>query len=246
MPEMPEVETIKRVIEPQIVGLKIDSVITNHSQVIAYPDMYLFEQETSGQIINRMSRRGKYLTIHFDSGDRLILHLRMTGQLLVTPHDYPMENHTHLIMNLSNRTQLRYIDVRRLGRFWLFGKNDIDDKSGLEKLGMEPLDDSLTASYLVAHLSKRKRPIKEMLHDQTVIAGIGNIYSDEILHAAGIYPDKYCSALSDKEWNSLVVKIREIIRNSIETNRMSPQEYLEGKGKEYRNIPDLRVYGQKQ
>lgn len=245
MPEMPEVETIKRIIEPQIVGLKIDSVITNHSQVIAYPDMYRFEQETNGQTINNMSRRGKYLTIHFDSGDRLILHLRMTGQLLVTPHDYPMENHTHLIMNLSNGTQLRYIDVRRLGRFWLFGKNDIDDKSGLEKLGMEPLDNNLTAPYLVAHLSKRKRPIKEMLHDQTVIAGIGNIYSDEILHAAGIYPGKYCSDLSDKEWNSLVVKIREIIRNSIETNRMSPQEYLEGKGKEYRNMPDLRVYGQK-
>lgn len=245
MPEMPEVETIKRIIEPQIVGLKIDSVITNHSQVIAYPDMYRFEQETNGQTINNMSRRGKYLTIHFDSGDRLILHLRMTGQLLVTPHDYPMENHTHLIMNLSNGTQLRYIDVRRLGRFWLFGKNDIDDKSGLEKLGMEPLDNNLTAPYLVAHLSKRKRPIKEMLHDQTVIAGIGNIYSDEILHAAGIYPGKYCSDFSDKEWNSLVVKIREIIRNSIETNRMSPQEYLEGKGKEYRNMPDLRVYGQK-
>lgn len=245
MPEMPEVETIKRIIEPQIVGLKIDSVITNHSQVIAYPDMYRFEQETNGQTINNMSRRGKYLTIHFDSGDRLILHLRMTGQLLVTPHDYPMENHTHLIMNLSNGTQLRYIDVRRLGRFWLFGKNDIDDKSGLEKLGMEPLDNNLTAPYLVAHLSKRKRPIKEMLHDQTVIAGIGNIYSDEILHAAGIYPGKHCSDLSDNEWNCLVVKIREIIRNSIEINRMSPQEYLEGKGKEYRNMPDLRVYGQK-
>lgn len=245
MPEMPEVETIKRIIEPQIVGVKIDSVITNHSQVIAYPDMYRFEQETNGQTINKMSRRGKYLTIHFDSGDRLILHLRMTGQLLVTPHNYPMENHTHLIMNLSNGTQLRYIDVRRLGRFWLFGKNDIDDKSGLEKLGMEPLDNNLTAPYLVAHLSKRKRPIKEMLHDQTVIAGIGNIYSDEILHAAGIYPGKYCSDLSDKEWNSLVVKIQEIIRNSIETNRMSPQEYLEGKGKEYRNMPYLRVYGQK-
>lgn len=97
-------------------------MITNHSQVIAYPDMYRFEQETNGQTINKMSRRGKYLTIHFDSGDRLILHLRMTGQLLVTPHNYPMENHTHLIMNLSNGTQLRYIDVRRLGRFWLFGK----------------------------------------------------------------------------------------------------------------------------
>lgn len=92
MPEMPEVETIKRIIEPQIVGLSIDSVITNHSQVIAYPDMYRFEQKMSGQTVNRMSRRGKYLTIHFNSGDSLVLHLRMTGQLLVTPSDYPMEN----------------------------------------------------------------------------------------------------------------------------------------------------------
>ena len=245
MPEMPEVETIKRIIEPQIVGLSIDSVITNHSQVIAYPDMYRFEQKMSGQTVNRMSRRGKYLTIHFNSGDSLVLHLRMTGQLLVTPSDYPMENHTHLIFNLSNGSQIRYIDVRRLGRFWLFNKNEIDDKSGQGKLGIEPLDEKLTASYLVARLGERKRPIKEILNEQSVIAGIGNIYSDEILYAAGIYPGKKCSDLSDKEWERLVLKIKEIVNNSIETNRMSPQEYLEGKGKEYRNMPDLRVYGQK-
>lgn len=245
MPEMPEVETIKRIVEPQIVGLSIDSVITNHSQVIAYPDMYRFEQKMSGQTVNRMSRRGKYLTIHFNSGDSLVLHLRMTGQLLVTPSDYPMENHTHLIFSLSNGSQIRYIDVRRLGRFWLFDKNEIDDKSGQEKLGIEPLDDKLTASYLVVRLGERKRPIKEILNEQSVIAGIGNIYSDEILYAAGIYPGKKCSDLSDKEWERLVLKIKEILNNSIETNRMSPQEYLEGKGKEYRNMSDLRVYGQK-
>ena len=245
MPEMPEVETIKRIVEPQIVGLSIDSVITNHSQVIAYPDMYRFEQKMSGQTVNRMSRRGNYLTIHFNSGDSLVLHLRMTGQLLVTPSDYPMENHTHLIFNLSNGSQIRYIDVRRLGRFWLFDKNEIDDKSGQEKLGIEPLDDKLTASYLVVRLGERKRPIKEILNEQSVIAGIGNIYSDEILYAAGIYPGKKCSDLSDKEWERLVLKIKEILNNSIETNRMSPQEYLEGKGKEYRNMSDLSVYGQK-
>ncbi len=245
MPEMPEVETIKRIVESQIVGLSIDSVITNHSQVIAYPDMYRFEQKMSGQTVNHMSRRGKYLTSHFNSGDSLVLHLRMTGQLLVTPSDYPMENHTHLIFNLSNGSQIRYIDVRRLGRFWLFDKNEIDDKSGQEKLGIEPLDDKLTASYLVVRLGERKRPIKEILNEQSVIAGIGNIYSDEILYAAGIYPGKKCSDLSDKEWERLVLKIKEILNNSIETNRMSPQEYLEGKGKEYRNMSDLRVYGQK-
>lgn len=88
----------------------------------------------------------------------------------------------------------------------------------------------MTASYLVARLGERKRPIKEILNEQSVIAGIGNIYSDEILYAAGIYPGKKCSDLSDKEWERLVLKIKEILNNSIETNRMSPQEYLEGKG----------------
>lgn len=243
MPELPEVETIRRIIEPQIVGQTISAVTVNHPQIIGYPDVDNFAGQLAGQTIKSISRRGKFLTIHFTNGDRLVLHLRMTGQFLVTPKDYPEEKHTHLIADLSGGSQIRYIDVRRFGRFWYLKANETDEITGQDKLGVEPLDDSLTADYLKMKLGKRKKAIKEMLHDQSIVAGIGNIYSDEILSAAGIFPEEKCADLNNDEWELLTKKIKEIITWGIHTNQMTSEEYLAGKGKEYRNIPNLRVYG---
>ena len=243
MPEMPEVETIRRIIEPQVAGQTICTVTVNHPQVIGYPDVENFKLNLTGQTIEYMSRRGKYLTFHFANGDRMVLHLRMTGQLLVTPKDYPQEKHTHMIADLSGGEQIRYIDVRRFGRFWYLKAEETDEITGQDKLGLEPLDGTLTADYLKEKLGKRKKPIKEMLHEQSVVAGIGNIYSDEILSAAGIFPGEKCVDLRDGDWALLAEKIREIICWGIDTNKMSAKEYLAGKGKEYSNIPNLRVYG---
>lgn len=243
MPEMPEVETIRRIIEPQIAGQTISAVAVNHPQVIGYPDVGNFKSQLTGQTIKRMDRRGKFLTFHFVNGDRMVLHLRMTGQLLVTPTDYPEEMHTHLIAQLSGGCQVRYIDVRRFGRFWYLKSGEEDHVTGQDKLGLEPLDEMLTSDYLKAKIGKRKKPIKEMLHDQSVIAGIGNIYSDEILNAAGIYPEEKCMDLEADDWVKLTENIKKVIRWGIETNEMTSEEYLAGKGKEYRNIPNLRVYG---
>ncbi|MDO5574778.1 MAG: bifunctional DNA-formamidopyrimidine glycosylase/DNA-(apurinic or apyrimidinic site) lyase [bacterium] len=243
MPEMPEVEIIRRIIEPQIAAQKVMSVSVNHSQIIGYPEADEFVRLLSGQTFKNMSRRGKFLTFHFENEDKLVLHLKMTGQLLVTPFDYPEEKHTHLIINLSGGNQIRYIDVRRFGRFWYLKKDEIDTVTGQDKLGLEPFDETFTAEYLKKKLSKRKKSIKEMLHDQSIIAGIGNIYSDEILSEAGIYPEEKCMDLEDADWEKLTDKVREIIAWGIDTNEMTPEEYLAGKGKEYSNIPNLRVYG---
>ncbi|RUT50552.1 bifunctional DNA-formamidopyrimidine glycosylase/DNA-(apurinic or apyrimidinic site) lyase [Campylobacter fetus] len=243
MPEMPEVETIRRIIEPQIAGQKVMSVIVNHPQIIGHPSAAEFVKLLSGQTFQNMSRRGKFLTVHFENGDSIVVHLRMTGQFLVTLPDYEEEKHTHLILNLSGGNQIRYIDVRRFGRFWYLKKDENDTVTGQDKLGVEPLDDTLTAGYLKAKLEKRKKAIKEMLHDQSIVAGIGNIYSDEILSAAGIYPEEKCADLTDGDWEILAEKIKEIIAWGINTNEMTPEEYLTGKGKEYSNIPNLRVYG---
>ena len=243
MPEMPEVETIKRIIEPQIAGKKIQSVTVNNVQIIGYPDGDTFTKLLTGQVIKNMSRKGKFLTFYFENYDRMVLHLKMTGQLLVTPSDYPEEKHTHLIANLSDGNQIRYIDVRRFGRFWYLKKEEDDTVTGQYKLGLEPFDGKLTPQYLKIKLGKRKKSIKEMLHDQTIVAGIGNIYSDEILSASGIYPEEKCMDLEDDDWNTLTAKIKEIIAWGIGTNQMTPEEYLAGKGKEYSNIPNLRVYG---
>lgn len=242
MPELPEVETVKRIIEPQIVGQKIIDVLLDNPQVLAHPDKDAFKKELKNQTISSMSRKGKFLTIHFASNARLVLHLRMTGQLLVTAADFPLEKHTHLISKLANGRQIRYIDVRRFGRFWFLKKDEADTVTGQDKLGLEPFDKKLTASFLKSKASTRKRAVKDMLLDQTIVAGIGNIYADEILFAAKIHPQESCCNLSDSNWRELAKKIKEIIVWGIDTNKISADEYLAGKGKEYRNTPLLKIY----
>lgn len=244
MPELPEVETIKRVIEPQIQGLTIQHVTVKRPEVTAYPAAREFCGRLTGQTISHLTRRGKFLSVHLDSGDRMILHLRMTGCLLITPAGCPEEKHTHVIFSLNSGKELRFSDTRRFGRFWLLGKDEADTYSGIRKLGAEPLDEELTATYLSSRLGKRRKAIKECLLDQHIIAGIGNIYSDEILFTAGIYPARPANSLNMDEWEQLTAVIPERISFFIDTNRITPEDYLETKGQDYRNTPYLQVYGQ--
>ena len=243
MPELPEVETIKRVIEPQIQGLSIQSMDIRRSEVVAHPSADEFSQRLIGQTVDRMERRGKFLLICFRSGDRVILHLRMTGCLLLTPADYPEEKHTHLVFRLENGMELRFSDTRRFGRFWLLGEGETDLYSGVPQLGMEPFDPAFRAEYLRIRLGNRKKAIKECLMDQNVVAGIGNLYSDEILFAARIYPGRPAGSLAGKEWERLCAAIPEQLSRFIDRNAMTPEEYLETRGQEYRNAPYLQVYG---
>ncbi|MCM1285053.1 MAG: bifunctional DNA-formamidopyrimidine glycosylase/DNA-(apurinic or apyrimidinic site) lyase [Acetobacter sp.] len=243
MPELPEVETIKNVIKQQIEGLKIDRLLLERPEIIAHPTAEEFCNTITGQIISSMSRRGKFIIINLNSGDCVIIHLRMTGCLLVTPSDYPKETHTHIIFSLSNSTQLRFSDTRRFGRFWLIRDNETDIYSGIHKLGIEPFDDELTAQYLQKNFGKRKKAIKECLLNQSVVAGIGNIYSDEILFKAKINPSRSANSLSQIEWKMLADVIPERLSYFIERNVITPFDYLETKGKEYRNTPFLQVYG---
>jgi len=157
MPELPEVETVRRILEPQLAGRRVETVEIRNPQIIAYPDAEQFAELLHDQTISAMSRRGKFLTIHFSGGDRLCLHLRMTGQLLVVTADVPVEKHTHLLLSLSDGSQLRYIDVRRFGRFWYFRRGEADNITGRSKLGPEPSDPAVTAAYLQEKLGGRKK-----------------------------------------------------------------------------------------
>ena len=243
MPELPEIETIKSVIEPQIKGLTIEKVTVNRPEVIAQPCSTQFCKAVTGQTISSMARRGKFLIIHLTNESRIILHLRMTGCLLVTPPDYPTEKHTHIIMRLNNGTELRFSDTRRFGRFWLIRNGEEDTYSGIGKLGLEPLSAECNAEYLQSRFGKRKKAIKECLLDQSVIAGIGNIYSDEILFRARISPVRPANSLAAEEWLCLAAEIPECLSYFIEKNRITPEDYLQTKGQDYRNTPFLQVYG---
>ncbi len=243
MPELPEVETIRRILDSQLKGQKIHAVRVNHPQVIAYPDADRFCEELTGQTFCGTGRRGKFMCLYLKNGLKIVLHLRMTGCLLVVPPEYPRENHTHLVMILENGNELRFSDIRRFGRFWLLQKDEEDVYSGIHKLGLEPTDENLTAEYLQRHFGKSRKAIKTCLLEQNVICGIGNIYSDEILFAARLHPQRQAVTLSEEEWTILAETIRHQIVYFTEMNEMTPEEFLAGKGKEYRNTPYFQVYG---
>ncbi|MDV0443687.1 bifunctional DNA-formamidopyrimidine glycosylase/DNA-(apurinic or apyrimidinic site) lyase [Methanorbis rubei] len=243
MPELPEIETIKRVLLPQMKDATIKTLTVKRPEVIAYPTAGEFCKRLAGQKICDVNRRGKFLTVLLESGDSFTLHLRMTGCLLVTPSDYPAEKHTHIVFELDNGNEIRFSDTRRFGRFWFFQNGETDSYSGIDKLGLEPFDRRLTSEYLKDRFGTRRKSIKECLLDQSAIAGIGNIYSDEILFAAKLLPKRPANTLIIDEWQRLISKISEVLIYFIEKNAVTPEEYLQGKGQEYRNTPFLRVYG---
>ncbi|MFR1760297.1 MAG: bifunctional DNA-formamidopyrimidine glycosylase/DNA-(apurinic or apyrimidinic site) lyase, partial [Christensenellaceae bacterium] len=224
-------------------GLMIDKVMVNRPEVVAHPGSDAFCKRLVGQTIDRMERRGKYLLMRLNSSDRVVIHLRMTGCLLYTPADLPQEKHTHITFQLHNGKELRFSDTRRFGRLWLIASGEADPYSGIEKLGKEPFDLDLCAEYLRARLGNRKKAIKECLLEQGLIAGIGNIYSDEILFAAKIYPARPAKALTEQEWTRLAAAIPQQLSYFIEKNEMTPEEYVQSKGQHYRNAPFLKVYG---
>lgn len=148
-----------------------------------------------------------------------------------------------MVFYLNDGNELRFSDTRRFGRLWLIGKDEEDIYSGIKKLGAEPLEQGFSAGYLKERLKARKRAIKECLLDQNAVAGIGNIYSDEILFTAKIHPVRPACSLTEEEWERLAAAIRERLAYFIEKNQITPEEYLETKGKDYRNTPFLQVYG---
>lgn len=243
MPELPEVETVRRVIEPQITGRSIGSVTIRRNEIIAHPDAGEFVSLIAGKSIRGMYRRGKFLIIILEGNDTIVIHLRMTGYLIAAPADYPEEKHTHIIFHLGDGMELRFSDQRRFGRLWLIGKDEHDSYTGLSKLGLEPSDFRLNAAYLKERLGKRRKSIKECLLDQSVIAGIGNIYSDEILFEAGVAPQREARTLSDDEWCRLSSTIPAVMEFFTERNMIDSEEYLRTGGKEYRNTPYIRIYG---
>lgn len=243
MPELPEVETVRRVLEGQLRGRAIEDVRIARPEVVARPDAQGLREALRGAVISGMGRRGKFLRIGLADGGELVVHLRMTGCLLLAPAALPPERHTHLTIALAGGDELRFSDMRRFGRVWLRRAGERDDFTGMAELGPEPFDAALTGEYLRARLGRSRRPIKECLMDQRALAGIGNIYSDEILFAARLRPSRPAASLGGEDWERLSRLIPERMAFFVEKSAISPEDYLAGRGMDYRNTPFLQVYG---
>ena len=242
MPELPEVETVRRVLEPQLCGRTVAAVAIGRAEVIAYPSPGEFTAATTGRMIRAVDRRGKFLRIVTEGGC-IVVHLRMTGRLLVTPCGYPAEPHTHVVLTLENGWELRFIDPRRFGRLWFISETETDTYSGIHRLGREPFDPAVNAAYLQKVFGSCGRAVKTCLLDQRAVAGIGNIYSDEILFAAGIDPRRRAGTLSSGEWEALGHALPQVLQKAVDDNATTAEEYLAGRGREYRNTPFFQVYG---
>ena len=238
MPELPEVETIVRDLRHSLVGQKITGVAIYWERTVDRPSPEEFRTRLVGQRILAVGRRGKFVVLHLEQGD-LIVHLRMTGQLLVAPAEAaPEGRHLRVVLALDGR-RLLYNDARKFGRMYL-----VDDaEEVLGELGPEPLEGGFTAERLAACLGRRRGAVKSLLLDQKVLAGIGNIYADEALHMAGIAPQRPACALSQDEIAALCRAIRGELERGIRNRGTTLSDYRDAAGREGEHRGYLRVYG---
>jgi len=224
MPELPEVETIKNELAPWIVGHSFTKVNVLDARLVCDCPAREVRRGLIGQKVESLERRGKYLIFHLSNGRSLIIHLRMTGSLLLDPQEDT--RYARAVFHLSNGHRFVFSDRRRLGKIWL-----VDDAGTVVcKLGPEPLDRRFTPDILEQRLSRHHIPIKAALLDQRIVAGIGNMYTDEALFAARIHPLRKADELSAKEVQTLHNSIRKVLRAAIGSKGASVDTYVRPEG----------------
>lgn len=241
MPELPEVETIARTLRegkqdsPGIVGMTITEVSVHWAKTVATPDLQSFKKLIVGQKIMDISRRAKYLVLKLDQ-DTLLIHLRMSGDLLIGQAGEQLADHVRVSFELDKSWQLAFNDTRKFGRMWLLE----DPQMIFEKLGPEPFDPALTGQAFWQRLQRYKRQIKPLLLDQSFIAGIGNIYADEALHLSKLHPLSRSEKISQQQADSLISNIRQVLEEGIRRNGASIDWVY--RGGDFQNY--FRVYQQ--
>ena len=216
MPELPEVETFARQLKPELVGKTILAADLRWNRTLATPSPKKFKEQIQGQKILDVGRRAKYLNIRLKDFN-LLIHLRMSGDLLIRNSTIGSEKHDRLILKLSGNKSLAFNDTRKFGRVWLTA--NIEDVLG--KLGPEPFSKQFTPQWLHTALHQKKRQLKPLLLDQTFLAGLGNIYTDEALHIAKLHPVATSDSVTAKQAEALHEAIRKVLKEGIRRNGAS-------------------------
>ena len=216
MPELPEVETFVRQLKPALVGKTILSADLRWNRTLAAPAPQKFREQIVGQKIKDVSRRAKYLVFQLSSF-QLLIHLRMSGDLLIKNSTIGPEKHDRLVLKLSGNKSLIFNDTRKFGRVWLTANQE----DVLGKLGPEPFSKEFTPQWLHTALHTRKRQLKPLLLDQTFLAGLGNIYTDEALHMAKLHPVAASDSVTVQQAEALHEAIRKVLKAGIRRNGAS-------------------------
>ncbi|RVU70568.1 MULTISPECIES: bifunctional DNA-formamidopyrimidine glycosylase/DNA-(apurinic or apyrimidinic site) lyase [Lactobacillus] len=242
MPELPEVETVRRTLIPLIEGKTIAKVVLWYPKIVA-TDHQEFVNELPGKKVLDIDRYAKYLLIRLSDDLTIVSHLRMEGKYHLTTPDAPKDKHDHVEFIFTDGTALRYNDVRKFGRMQLILTGTERETTGIGKLGYEPNSPEFTAAYLVQGLSRKQKNIKNTLLDQTVVAGLGNIYVDEVLWRTKIHPLSVAKKIPAAKVRELHDNINQIIAEAIRLRGTTVHTYLDANGEVGGFQNKLQVYG---
>jgi formamidopyrimidine-DNA glycosylase len=243
MPELPEVETLARDLRATVVGRRVESVEVLREDVLRMPPADVFRKLLAGQSVISVDRRGKFLLLGLDGGDELMVHLGMTGHLLVCDAGVPTARHTHLRARLDDGRELRFDDTRRFGRVAYGSRALLEESRVLPPLGLEPLSDEFTVAELDRLLRGSTRMLKSALLEQDRVAGLGNIYVDEACFLAGVRPTRRCHRLTRAQRRALHGAIQTVLRQAIANRGSSVDDYRDVWNATGRNQEVLQVYG---
>lgn len=233
MPELPEVETIARRLRPHLIGKTILDADLRWSRTLATPSPKLFKQQIKGQEIREVTRRAKFFILQLSDAS-LLIHLRMSGDLLIRDSTIRPEKHDRLVLKLSDNQSLVFNDTRKFGRVWFTSSPE----AVLGRLGPEPLSRDFTTQWLYHELGRRHRQLKPLLLDQTFLAGLGNIYADEALHIAKLHPLVLSNSVTLEQARILREAVRKVLKEGIRRNGASIDWVY--RGGEFQN--HFRVY----
>jgi len=248
--ELPEVEVMRRDLERDVVGRRIKATevkgTKNAMRVIRrHAKRKDFTSRLDGRKIAKVERRGKYLLLHLDSGDVLVVHFGMSGQLQRGTGRVPLAPHTHVVLTFQQGGDLRFIDPRTFGELFMATADEVGKVKELQHIAIDPLDQVFTWPTFQYLLAQRGAKMKQLLMDQKFISGLGNIYSDEVLFHAGIRYDRLSDTLSSQEVRRLYRAIQEILQDAIKARgtTLDDEAYVDlfGKPGEYQH--ELKVYG---
>lgn len=240
MPELPEVETTRRALEPLLVGTEISRLEVRERR-LRWPVPLDLADRLKGQVVQSLRRRAKYLLLEVKHGVVLI-HLGMSGSLRVTDGQSPANPHDHLDFCLANDTRIRLRDPRRFGAVLWAGEEPFSHPL-LASLGVEPLGNEFSGPYLRERANGRRVAVKNFLMNAHIVVGVGNIYASEALFVAGIHPSRAAGRISVARYERLAAAVRAVLNNALEAGGTTLRDYVHGEGERGNFGPALKVYG---
>lgn len=242
MPELPEVETTVLELRGRLVGRTMVRVEVVWPGCVARPSVPELSGRLAGQVCLAAERRAKYIILTLQSQDRLVIHMRMSGQVLIDPLERDSDKHTRLLVTLDDHSQLRFVDQRKFGRVALVSAEEFAAGQPFPALGPEPLDEAFTPAVLAQRLAGRHGPLKPLLLDQSFVAGLGNIYADESLALSCLSPLRRADSLAEADIARLHAAIQQVLRVAVQSKGTSFQSYRTTWGLQGLNQTNLRVF----